>query len=56
MGCRSNKGDVRVKPRRGGILLAVGVSPRSPRNASLGESLPAAAWNRRRMSPFQATL
>ena len=28
MGCRSDKCDDRVKPRSGGILLAVGVSPR----------------------------
>ncbi len=30
MGCRSDKCDDRVKPRSGGILLAVGVSPRNP--------------------------
>ena len=45
-----------VKPHSGGILLAVGVSPRSPRNESLDENRAAAAWDRRWMSPFRATL
>ena len=55
MGRRSDTCDERVKPRAAAeFLLAVGVSPRSPRNVSLDESRAAAAWDRRAwMSPFQ---